>query len=77
MPTNDHTLWNAALTALVAVVGFFLRAFHLRVEEAHKHLAETRETLLRDFVEKDHIEQRFDRLEAKLDRIIEERNTKR
>jgi hypothetical protein len=81
MPQTDHTLWNALLTALLALVGFFLRGFHARVDDAHgrvdtveKHLAQTRETLLRDYADKDHIDQRFDRFEAKLDRLISERN---
>jgi len=83
MPTSEHTLWNAALTVLLGIVGFFMRAFHQRVENAHERadkaaqqLHETRELLIRDYVSKDHIEQRLDRLETKLDRLIQERTTR-
>jgi hypothetical protein len=75
------TLWNVLLTAFAAFV-----AFEWKTQKAEMHrltvlLNKTREEVARDYLAKeeadrkiDQILARFDRLEAKLDRYLEQRN---
>jgi hypothetical protein len=73
-------LWNVVLTAVVGVMGFFLKS---KVDELARLgilLNKTREEVARDHVTRkevddridkfvSHVDQRFNRLEAKLDEI--------
>jgi hypothetical protein len=74
----DMMLWNSGLSILVAVVGWFLkgaldsakdtkeRLNDLRVEVAQQY---THKNDLRDLIKS--INERFDRIETKLDRLME------
>lgn len=73
-------LWNVVLTAVVGVMGFFLKS---KVDELARLgilLNKTREEVARDHVTRkevddridkfvNHVDQRFNRLEVKLDEI--------
>lgn len=74
----EMMVWNVVLTALVGIMGFFLKA---KVEELNRLgilLNRTREEVARDHVTRRevddrfdkflaHVDQRFNRLEQKLD----------
>ena len=76
----EMMLWNVVLTAVVGVMGFFLKS---KVDELARLgilLNKTREEVARDHVTRkevddridkfvNHVDQRFNRLEAKLDEI--------
>ncbi len=76
----EMMLWNVVLTAVVGVMGFFLKS---KVDELARLgilLNKTREEVARDHVTRkevddridkfvSHVDQRFNRLEAKLDEI--------
>jgi len=77
----DMMLWNSGLSILVAVVGWFLkgaldsakdtkeRLNDLRVEVAQQY---THKNDLRDLIKS--INERFDRIETKIDRLMETKN---
>ncbi len=77
----DMMLWNSGLSILVAVVGWFLkgaldsakdtkeRLNDLRVEVAQQY---THKNDLRDLIKS--INERFDRIETKIDRLMENKN---
>lgn len=77
----DMMLWNSGLSILVAVVGWFLkgaldsakdtkeRLNDLRVEVAQQY---THKNDLRDLIKS--INERFDRIETKIDRLMESKN---
>jgi hypothetical protein len=76
----EMMLWNVVLTAVVGVMGFFLKS---KVDELARLgilLNKTREEVARDHVTRkevddridkfvNHVDQRFNRLEVKLDEI--------
>jgi len=82
-----NTLWSAALSVVLGIGGFFLREKFAEVKEIASELKRverllniTREESHRDFITKaevqrisDHIDQRFNRLEEKIDQLISQR----
>ena len=82
-----HVLWSAALSVIIGVAGFILREKFAEVKEVALELRRverllniTREENHRDFITKaevqritDHIDQRFNRLEEKLDQLIRQK----
>ena len=82
-----HVLWSAALSVIIGVAGFILREKFAEVKEVTLELRRverllniTREENHRDFITKaevqritDHIDQRFNRLEEKIDQLIRQK----
>jgi len=71
-------IWNLILSGLVAVLGFFLKEKFNELKRLDILLNKTREEIARDYVTNqeinrinDHIDQRFNRLEAKIDQLIQ------
>jgi hypothetical protein len=73
-------IWNVVLTAIVGLMGFLLKAKFDEVSRLGILLNKTREEVARDHVTRKevddrfdkfliHVDQRFNRLEAKLDEI--------
>ena len=82
-----HALWSAALSVIIGIAGFILREKFAEVKEVASELRRverllniTREENHRDFITKaevqrisDHIDQRFNRLEEKIDQLIRQK----
>lgn len=74
-------LWSAGLTLLVGILGYIMHEKFSELARVTILLNRTREEIARDTVTKaevekitEHIDQRFNRLEEKIDRLIERRN---
>ena len=74
------TIWNIVLTVLLAVLGYFANEKLRKLDAVEKLLNDTRVEVARDNVtnaEVDrittHIDQRFNKLEAKIDQLIAQR----
>ncbi len=76
----EMMIWNVVLTAIVGVMGFLLKSKFDEVSRLGILLNKTREEVARDHVTRkevddrfdkfvSHVDQRFNRLEAKLDEI--------
>jgi len=82
-----HVLWSAALSVIIGVAGYVLREKFAELKEVALELRRverllniTREENHRDFITKaevqritDHIDQRFNRLEEKIDQLIRQK----
>lgn len=73
-------LWTGALTVLMAILGYIMHEKFTELARVTILLNRTREEIARDNVTKaevekitEHIDQRFNRLEEKIDRLIERR----
>jgi len=73
-------IWSASLTLLVGVLGYIMHEKFSELARITILLNRTREEIARDNVTKaevekitEHIDQRFNRLEEKIDRLIERR----
>ena len=73
-----NTIWSAALSLLMGALWFFIREKFDEIKRLDILLNKTREENHRDFITKaevqritDHIDQRFNRLEAKIDQLIQ------
>jgi len=74
----DMMLWNIALTALVAFIGYFAKTMHEEVARLNILLNRTREEVAKEYVTKQEVHadmnrvmDRLDLLDAKIDRLIE------
>ena len=72
------TIWSAALSAVLSGFWFFIREKFEDVKRIERLLNITREEIARDYATNaevqritDHIDQRFNRLEAKIDQLIQ------
>jgi hypothetical protein len=76
----EMMVWNVVLTAIVGVMGVFLKAKFDEISRLGILLNKTREEIARDHVTRrevddrfdkllSHVDQRFNRVEAKLDEI--------
>jgi hypothetical protein len=76
----EMMIWNVVLTAIVGIMGFLLKAKFDEVSRLGILLNKTREEVARDHVTRkevddrfdkflSHVDQRFNRIEAKLDEI--------
>ena len=70
--------WNAGLTLVLGIIGFFVKEKFNELDRIHVLLNKTREEMARDYITKSEVRSdmqqiidRFDKLEAKLDRFIE------
>jgi len=74
----EHTIWNAVLSVGVSVAGFFLKSTYDEVKRLQVLINKTREEIAKDYVTKTQLDadinrifDRLDRLEAKIDRLVE------
>jgi hypothetical protein len=74
-------IWSAGLTILIGILGYMMHEKFSELARITILLNRTREEIARDSVTKaevekitEHIDQRFNRLEEKIDRLIEKRN---
>ena len=73
-----NTMWSAGLTMATTVIGFLLKEKFAELNRISILLNKTREEIARDYTTQaevqritDHIDQRFNRLEAKIDQLIQ------
>lgn len=73
-------IWSAGLTVLIGILGYMMHEKFSELSRITILLNRTREEIARDSVTKaevekitEHIDQRFNRLEEKIDRLIERR----
>ena len=76
-------LWNSALSLFVAIIGFFLKEKFSELQRISILLNRTREEIAKEYVTKQEVHaditrvlDRLDRLDEKLDRLMEIRNAK-
>ena len=76
-------LWNSALSVFVAIIGFFLMEKFSELQRVTILLNRTREEIAKEYVTKQEVHaditrvlDRLDRLDEKLDRLMEVRNAK-
>ena len=74
------TLWNAGLTAAIAIAGFLGRSIFTELQRLQVLVNRTREEIAKEYLTKqeathdlNRIMDRLEALDAKLDRIIERR----
>ena len=74
----EHTIWNAVLSVSVSVVGFFLKSMYDEIKRLQVLINKTREEVAKEYVTKTQLDadinrifDRLDRLEAKIDRLVE------
>ena len=72
-----NTMWSAGLTMATTVIGFLLKEKFAELNRLSILLNKTREEIARDYVTQteiqritDHIDQRFNKLEAKIDQLL-------
>jgi archaellum component FlaC len=70
-------IWNIVITIVMAVIGFFLKEKFNEIQRLSILLNRTREEIARDSVTQaeidkilDHIDQRFNKLEDKINQLI-------
>jgi len=73
-----NTVWSAGLTIVIAVIGYFISDKFTKLDRIDILLNKTREEIARDYVTQseiqritDHIDQRFNKLEAKIDQLLQ------
>jgi hypothetical protein len=73
-----NSAWSLALTLITGVIGFLLKEKFEEIKRLDILLNKTREEIARDYTTQtevqritDHIDQRFNRLEAKIDQLIQ------
>ena len=73
-----NSVWSAALTFVTGVLGFLVKEKFSELKRIDILLNKTREEIARDYTTQaevqritDHIDQRFNRLEAKIDQLIQ------
>ena len=76
-------LWNSTLSLFVAIIGFFLKEKFSELQRVSILLNRTREEIAKEYVTKQEVHaditrvlDRLDRLDEKLDRLMEIRNAK-
>lgn len=74
-------LWSGALTAILGVLGFVLRNYIAELQRVQILLNRTREEIAKEYVTKvevhadiNRVLDRLDRLDEKLDRLMEAKN---
>ena len=72
-----NTIWSAALSLIMGALWFFIRYKFDEIKRLDILLNKTREEIARDYTTNaevqritDHIDQRFNRLEEKIDQLI-------
>ena len=76
-------LWNSALSVFIAIIGFFLKEKFSELQRISILLNRTREEIAKEYVTKQEVHaditrvlDRLDRLDEKLDRLMEVRHAK-
>jgi hypothetical protein len=71
-------LWNLLLSVVAGAMVWWIRGVNTRIEETRTLVSRTREEMAREYALKDDVERdlrkimdRFDRLETKLDNLLE------
>jgi hypothetical protein len=79
---NVHLLWSTGLTMATAIIGFLLKDKFDELKRLDILLNKTREEIARDYTTQaevqritDHIDQRFNKLEAKIDELLKGQRT--
>ena len=74
-------VWNAVLSLVIGILSFFLKEKFTELKRIDILLNKTREEIAREYVTNaevnritDHIDQRFNRLEEKIDLLIRQKN---
>ena len=74
----EHTIWNSILSVGVSVAGFFLKSMYDEIKRLQVLVNKTREEIAKEYVTKTQLDadinrifDRLDRLEAKIDRLVE------
>jgi len=74
----EHTIWNAILSVGISVAGFFIKGMLDEVKRLQVLINKTREEIAKDYVTKTQLDadinrifDRLDRLESKIDRLME------
>ena len=80
----DNTLWNVGLTAIVGLLGWILKDKSDELNRVTILLNRTREEVAKEYVTKvevhadiNRVLDRLDRLDEKLDRLMEDKHAKR
>jgi hypothetical protein len=75
-----HSIWSTVLTLFIGLLVFVMREKFEEISRLSILLNRTREEVARDYVTQaevqritDHIDQRFNRLEAKIDELIRQK----
>jgi hypothetical protein len=75
----EHTIWNAVLSVGVSVAGFFIKGVLDEVKRLQVLINKTREEIAKEYVTKTQLDadinrifDRLDRLESKIDRLMEQ-----
>jgi regulator of replication initiation timing len=75
----EHTIWNAVLSIGISVAGFFLKSVFDEVKRLQVLINKTREEIAKEYVTKTQLDadinrifDRLDRLESKIDRLMEQ-----
>ena len=73
-----HSIWSTVLTLFIGLLVFVMREKFEEISRLSILLNKTREEVARDYITQaevqritDHIDQRFNRLEAKIDQLIQ------
>ena len=71
-------IWSSILTALIGIVGWWAKTLHSELSRVQILLNRTREEIAKEYVTKidnsaimDRVMVRFDRLDEKIDRLME------
>lgn len=74
----EHTIWNSILSVGISVVGFFLKSVFDEMQRLQVLLNKTREEIAKEYVTKQEVHadinrvmDRLDRLEAKIDKLMD------
>lgn len=77
----EMVIWNALLSLLIGITGWVMREKSAELQRLQVLLNRTREELAKEYVTKveahadiDRVLDRLDRLDAKIDRLVEARN---
>jgi hypothetical protein len=75
----EHTIWNSVLSVGVSIAGFFLKSMYDEVKRLQVLINKTREEIAKEYVTKTQLDadinrifDRLDRLESKIDRLMEQ-----
>ena len=78
MDGSSHMIWNAILSLACGSFIWWMRGINVKIEENRKLVSSTREEIAREYALKDEVDKdldkimsRFDRVESKLDNLME------
>tara|TARA_R110002050_G_scaffold252481_1_gene390676 strand:+ start:137 stop:385 length:249 start_codon:yes stop_codon:yes gene_type:complete len=78
MEASSHMIWNAVLSLACGSFVWWMRGIGIKIEENRKLVSRTREEMAKEYALKAEVERdlakimsRFDRVESKLDNLME------